>query len=60
MGSRTSAKNSGTATHEFGHAIGLKDLKNTSNKGTLMYGKSSRTVTKPQFSDVTGAKEAVK
>lgn len=60
MGKRTSAQNNGTATHEFGHTIGLADLYNASNKNKMMYGRSDRTVYSPTSYDKTGAREAVK
>ncbi|MBX0314862.1 M43 family zinc metalloprotease [Planococcus glaciei] len=60
MGSRTSTKNNGTATHELGHTIGLGDLYNSSNKNKMMYGYSDRTVYAPTTTDKTGAREAVK
>ncbi|MGG0720150.1 hypothetical protein ABE096_21595 [Robertmurraya massiliosenegalensis] len=60
MNGRTSAANNGTATHEFGHSIGIADLYNSSNKNKIMYGYEDRTVTVPQTADKTGAREAIK
>ena len=50
------AENAATVAHELGHAIGLNDLYSFRNAGKLMYGYSSRTVTYPVASDITGAK----
>lgn len=61
MGSRTDAANRGTATHEFGHTVGLLDLYDSSNKNKILYGYgNTRTVTTPQAADKTGMKEALK
>lgn len=60
MNGRSSTANNATATHEFGHSIGLVDLTNSSNSNKLMFGKESRTATTPQTADKNGAKEAVK
>lgn len=45
-----------TYAHEFGHALGLNDLYNSSNKNKLMYGQSDRTVSSPTSLDIWGAK----
>ena len=45
-----------TYAHEFGHAIGLKDLYTSSNRNKLMYGVESRTVSNPTSIDKWGAK----
>ena len=42
--------------HEFGHAIGLKDLSNAQNINKLMYGYSNGTATAPALADIWGAK----
>jgi len=60
MDSKTPAKSAITAAHEFGHAIGLNDLKGSTNKGQLMYGSEDRTATVPSSKDITGANEATK
>lgn len=52
--------NNGTATHEFGHTIGLVDLTSSSNTNKLMYGTTARTVNFPQFADMEGAREGIK
>jgi len=58
---RTNAANDTTLAHEFGHAIGLRDLTASSNSNKLMYGyANTRTVSSPQSADITGAKEATK
>ena len=36
-----------TLAHEFGHALGLKDLSYTQNINKLMYGYSNGTATAP-------------
>lgn len=59
MGRRSSSKNQETIAHEFGHAIGLNDLKLSGNSGLLMYGFSSRTASSPTSKDIAGAKKAV-
>lgn len=59
MDKRTSAENKTTLAHEFGHVIGLNDLKQTQNKKYLMYGYSERTVSSPTTTDKTGAKKAL-
>lgn len=59
MDKRTSAENQTTLAHEFGHVIGLNDLKQTQNKKYLMYGYSDRTVSSPTTTDKTGAKKAL-
>lgn len=45
-----------TLAHEFGHAIGLKALYSSTDRGKLMYGYENRTVTSPANSDKWGAK----
>jgi len=60
MDGRTTTKNETTAAHEFGHAIGLNDLKHSTNQSQLMYGYSDRTATAPSTKDIIGAKEATK
>ena len=57
MDSRSSTLNITTVAHEFGHAIGLNDLKNTDNKNKLMYGTDGKTVSSPQAADILGAKK---
>lgn len=42
--------------HEFGHAAGLKDLYNSSNRNKLMYGYSDRTASSPTSLDIWGSK----
>ena len=59
MDKRTSAENQTTLAHEFGHVIGLNDLKQTQNKKYLMYGYSDRTVSSPTTTDKKGAKKAL-
>ncbi|MFS1518477.1 hypothetical protein V1503_18750 [Bacillus sp. SCS-151] len=48
--------------HEFGHAVGLKDLRDTSNNDKLMYGTTKEWdwPSYPTPADKTGAKEASK
>ncbi|MED4128161.1 hypothetical protein [Shouchella miscanthi] len=61
MNNRTDAANRGTATHEFGHTVGMLDLYNSTNKNKILYGYgNTRTVTTPQAADKTGMKEATK
>lgn len=49
-----------TMGHEFGHAIGLNDLYDTTNKDKLMYGNEQpRTATSPASADIKGAKVIV-
>lgn len=49
-----------TMAHEFGHAIGLNDLKDSNNIGVLMYGYSDRNATYPTAADKAGATEGIK
>ncbi|MCL1807832.1 MAG: hypothetical protein FWG31_09040 [Oscillospiraceae bacterium] len=42
--------------HEFGHAIGLKDLTSFANADKLMYGYSTKSATAPTTADINGAK----
>ncbi|WP_338778568.1 hypothetical protein [Metabacillus sp. FJAT-52054] len=58
MDGRGSTANATTVAHELGHATGLNDLYSFANTGKLMYGYSSRTVTYPVASDISGAKVA--
>lgn len=60
MDGRSDAQNRGTATHEFGHTIGLRDLQRFDNTSKLMYGYSSRTATSPTTTDITGARQGVR
>lgn len=48
--------NSVVIAHEFGHAIGLKDLYSDRNKNKLMYGYRSLTANGPTLSDTRGAR----
>lgn len=50
-----------TATHEFGHTIGLDDLRNDSSVYNIMYQGLDKLKTRyPSSDDITGAKEAMK
>lgn len=60
FGKSSNSKNNATATHEFGHAIGLADLKVSKNKNKLMFYSTAGTATSPTSADKTGAREAVK
>ncbi|WP_394913735.1 hypothetical protein, partial [uncultured Robinsoniella sp.] len=61
MNKKSAKQNRGTATHEFGHTMGLMDLYNTSNRSkNIMYGVSDRTVYVPSANDIKGAKYATR
>lgn len=61
MNKKSAKQNRGTATHEFGHTMGLMDLYNTSNRSkNIMYGVSDRTVYVPSSNDIKGAKYATR
>lgn len=53
---RAHLQSANTLAHEFGHAIGLKDMYADRNRDKLMYGYESRTATGPTTSDKWGAK----
>ena len=59
IGNYTEDQRRGILSHEFGHAVGLNDLQNSSNIGVLMYGYVSNS-TYPTGADKTGAIEAAK
>lgn len=59
MNKRTTAQNKTTLAHEFGHVIGLNDLKKTTSNKYLMYGYSNKKVSSPTSKDKTGAKKAL-
>lgn len=57
----SNVRRSQIATHELGHAFGLRDLYNISNKGKIMYGYGfEMTAINPTAADIEGAKIGVR